>query len=403
MKSYLELLEANISENVEGTGGDVIGTIAKLLGIDRDKAEARMGKLPIDNATEVADAASQGDTAEIMLRLGAMKDDDSLDEGILAPSQPPLPKGIDREDELGNIINGGPQTGNPDLVDPNDPNQMVDPTTNLTPLQQQQNANQQAGQPPSAEQQAMARQQQQRPQSGSNRPPVKPSGTVTQSRGTQGTGPRQQFAEDFSAGDEVKVKDKEAIVSGIDDGPAGTNTVGVLVDGTLEMVKKEKAMKKTVEEGILGVTAMPSMRQMMELAMFQSKESDDETEEKDGDDEEKAEEAKAEGNDPKPEAASEPKQEEAPAAAPQSAIAIFDVQTGSTADVGTPTAEIEQPVQACDPAAATCPREQILKALDVIERSMPDLRVGDFKDVRMRLEKISNVIVEKAMNRRPKL
>ena len=397
MKSYLELLEANIAENVEGTGGDVMGFVAKALGIEREAAEARMGALPIDIATKVADAASQGDTAEIILHMGSMKDD-SLEEAIMAPiQQPPLPNGVDREDEMGNIINGGPQAGNPDLVDPNDPNQQQQMGSNLTPQQQQQNLRnqqRQVGQPQSAEQQAMAAQQPQ--QSGSNRPAVKPSGTVTQPRGTQGTGPRQQFAEDFSAGDEVKIKDKEAIVSGIDDGPAGTNTVGVLVDGTLEMVKKDNAMKKKVEEGILGMASMPSMRQMMELAMFQSKAESDEDEDKKDD---------SEGDEPKPAAAAEePKKEEAPAVAKgQPAIAIFDVQTGSTESVGIPAADIEQPVQSCDPAAEGDPREQILKALDVVERNMPDLRVGDFKDVRQRLEKISNVIVEKAMNRRPKL
>lgn len=371
MKSYLDLLEDIIGENVEGTGGSVIGFVAQVLGVSHEDAEAKIGELTIDAATEVADAASQGDAAEIILKMGGLK------ETTMPIKQPPLPNGVDREDEMGNIINGGPQAGNPDLEDPNDPAAQQDPGA--------QNQN------PNAPQD----------KSGSNRPQTKPGGTVTRSSGTQGTGPRPQpMAETFRAGEEVKVAGKEAIVSGIDDGPAGTDTVGVLVDGTLEMVKKDSTMKKTVEEGIMGMAAMPSMRQMMELAMFQSKpDEDDKGKDEDEDDKDDA------GSDDKVEAKEEINTTETETKTDETAkmgIAIFDVQNGNTVDVGVPTDPIQQPEQTSDPEAECDPREQILKALDTIENIMPDLRVGDYKDVRRRLDKISNIIVEKAMNRRQK-
>ncbi len=419
MKSYLDLLEASLSENVEGTGGDVVGFVAQALGIERKEAEDRLGALPLDVATEIADAASQGDVGEIVLRLGG--NSEPLAEDVLdsLPKGPTIPQGADMEDEFGNIIDGGAQMGNPPL-DPAAAQFTPELQANgrpVDPRQQQQamvQAKAQGNVAPvvPAKPDPDARQE----PTPNNRPASKASGTVTQSRGTSGTGPRA-MAENFGAGDEVTVAGKEGVISGVDDGPANSGTIGVLIDGTLEMVKKDlvKMDKKDtkLDEHVLGFTNMgtvPGMRAMMELAMFTAKTDEDKIDaeidaaEK-GDEEdvsEKAEDAKhADEAKAKIDAEAEaPAAEEAPAGV-AGELLVFDISAGTQSNVA----------QAVEPAAAVAeveteeqdPREQILKALDVIERNMPDIRMADFRDIRSRLDKVSNMVLERAMNRRPKL
>ena len=66
---------------------------------------------------------------------------------------------------------------------------------------------------------------------------------------------------DLNVGDEVKVNGKDATVKI----PLGPNkTVGVMIAGKLEMVKRNEV--DVVREGILGMTNVPNLQRMRELA-----------------------------------------------------------------------------------------------------------------------------------------
>lgn len=415
MQSYLDILEACLSENVEGTSGDVVGKVAKALQIDRKEAEERMGELSLVIAAEITDAAIQNDLAAIVLKMGG-KPKPLAEQAPLAhlPKGDVIPPNADYENWDGTIIDGGPQPGNPPLhFDPNAVDANGRPVDLRTRQLAQQAARGNAPVTPTTAKPGQVQPNQQVTQT--NRPATKPTGTITRSTGTQ-----PPLAEDFSAGDEVIVDDngnkKEGVVSGVHDGPANSNTVGVLLKGDLQMFNKEKVEMakddKKIDEHVLGfsnIGIVPGMRQMMELAMFTAKKDEDEIDakieaaEKDDSDEDATEETKA--AEPKPEVKKEATQPaQAPAAT--SELLVFDISSGTQSNVAQPAepAAAKTAVGATtEPQEAEDPREQILKALDVIERNMPDLRMADFRDVRARLDKVSNVVLERAMNRRPKL
>lgn len=67
----------------------------------------------------------------------------------------------------------------------------------------------------------------------------------------------------FSLGDEVLVDGEEATVK-IPQAPGGT--VGVMINGELKMVDKKTSKITKVEEGVLGMTQMPGLTRIKELA-----------------------------------------------------------------------------------------------------------------------------------------
>lgn len=139
-------------------------------------------------------------------------------------------------------------------------------------------------------------------------------------------------------GDDVLVDGKEATVK-IARGP--NDTVGVMIDGELTMVNKGQVRPLT--EHVLGMTMLPDLKRMQELAGIAGIATD------------------------APE----------PPTAPGSAVEVLDV---------TP-----EPETAC---ATETPKTAIDAAIDQLERLLPMLRVGDYKDVAQRIQKALNVINE---------
>lgn len=401
MKSYLDLLTSSITENAEGTGGNVMAVIAKALDCDQSEAAERLSKLSLDDQIKVTDAASQGDTAEILLKLGEKKiEEDALTQ---LPKGSTIPANADIENPDGTITPGGKQTGRPDFVDPKD-------------AEAQAQGQQMPGQPmpPQGGSPRPVQAPGNQPQIAGAKAPTGPapkvSGTVTRPSGTQGTGPRQQpIAEsDFQPGDEVIVRGKEAVVSGVDDGPHGSKTIGVMIDdGQVEMVKKKEVSMKKIDEHVLGVARMPGLSRMLELAGVRKDPVDQDEDEKKNVEAE-AEPAKKpwEKEEAKPaETAEQPAEqtaeqpEQPQAEAPAVTIQVHDMQTGATHKIADQSTTTEEPEceEECDP------REEIMTALQTIEQHLPNIRLGDFKEVRRRLETIQNAVLESALNRRRKL
>jgi hypothetical protein len=67
---------------------------------------------------------------------------------------------------------------------------------------------------------------------------------------------------EYNVGDEVYLDGKKVTIK-VPNGPG--NTVGVMKGGYLEMVERNK-LGKRVEEGVLGMAAIPGIRRMQELA-----------------------------------------------------------------------------------------------------------------------------------------
>lgn len=78
----------------------------------------------------------------------------------------------------------------------------------------------------------------------------------------------------FSLGDEVLVNGEEATVK-IPQAPGGT--VGVMINGELKMVDKKTSNITKVEEGVLGMTNMPNLNRIKELAGMDSAPAEPET------------------------------------------------------------------------------------------------------------------------------
>lgn len=162
----------------------------------------------------------------------------------------------------------------------------------------------------------------------------------------------------FGIGDEVKVairgKDgKRTTVDGVVKVPEGPGeTMGVLIDGGMKMVKKKNVK---LAEGVLGMTGMPGLNRLKELAgMVQGM----------------------------PEIVS----------APQATVEIqSEVVPAVTAT----------PVQAA-PCDATDPCAVIMSALDQIEANMPEVRVGDYKRISDRLSAVQNRIFQESYEGRRK-
>lgn len=131
-----------------------------------------------------------------------------------------------------------------------------------------------------------------------------------------------------SIGDAVSVDGKDAIVK-IARGPS--NTVGVMIDGELTMVNRSKVRPLT--EQVLGMTMMPDLNRMRELAGIMSSED-----------------------------------------------SFVDAQS-------VPVETIEIPFD-------TDLKKAIDTAIDQIEALLPKLRVGDYKEVSQRIMKTLNVINE---------
>lgn len=380
MKSYFELLE----KALDAKSDEIVTPVAKTLGVKRKEAAEKIGELSIDDALDLVDAVDRDDDGYVML---AMDDEDDKDEKLAEANlgqpyrQPNQPQG--------RIPPGQPQAPvRPGQTQPNDPRQ---------PMLAQQPGAPVKTSPMMAEpgigDDVAARDQFEKPA----------PGTVKRTQGTVGP-----IGEQYSIGDEVVADGGEAVVKVPAAGRDGM-MVGVLKDGNMRMVnrKKLKHMKK-IDEGVLGMTGMPSLQRMMELAGIPSDKKDVETEAPSKPWEKK--EAKTEPK-AKPQSEIQGKAEDALRAQRKEdelksvGIEVHNVQTGETQTVATTApaskAAIASPVG--EAPAQVDPRSEIMTALDSIERLMPELKVGDYKDVRARLDKISNMIFESQMNRRRKV
>lgn len=144
---------------------------------------------------------------------------------------------------------------------------------------------------------------------------------------------------DVNIGDEVSVNGEDGIVK-IAHGP--NNTVGVLIDGEITMVHRGEI--KPLKEHVLGMTNMPDLKRMQQLAGIMIDN-----------------------------------------------IAPADMQSLST-EPQAPIEVIDVPSDGCD---GNCdPKIAIDDAIEKIEQLLPQLRVGDYKDVTQRLQKAMNVIYE---------
>ena len=69
---------------------------------------------------------------------------------------------------------------------------------------------------------------------------------------------------DLNVGDAVECSNGEEGTVKLPKAPG--NTVGVMIGGNLEMVHRDDVTKKQVSEGVLGMTGIPDLRRMQELA-----------------------------------------------------------------------------------------------------------------------------------------
>jgi hypothetical protein len=300
----------------------------------------------------------------------------------------------------------------------------------------------------------------------------------------------QPVNEAVNIGDAVKVgakgeKKREGVVK-VPHGPGGTK--GVLIDGELEMVaddeinraKEKKASDEKVEEsiysdddlleeGIMGMTMLPSLERMQALAGIKNEaytfataeedtseddaddseaetETETETEEADTDEGDAETETETEETDDQGEeaevslfvAAEEPTDEveqaaddmtdavesqptaeiEAPAApaAPSPNLAApfqkksegpnvaanHPATAGEVQMMSTPVEPEPMPTDVAEDAPAT-PLQACLNSIAEIERSLPQVAVKDFNDVRKRLEGIMTSLFEGSTGRGRKL
>lgn len=206
--------------------------------------------------------------------------------------------------------------------------------------------------------------------------------------------------ETFGIGQEVKVKGEEGVVK-IPKGPG--DTAGVMIDGELKMVKNNEIAPLTeseqLDEAILGMSRLPGIGRMMELAGIK------------GEEEEKKEgEAAPENTGIRPAA-------DAPApAAPAAPEAPEAVQVPAAPEVATvevatvvPNAGEYEPMElpaACDNVAeekeAAPALETVRAALDQIEGCITNLTVSEYREIRDRLTKLQNVLFESIGARRKK-
>lgn len=82
----------------------------------------------------------------------------------------------------------------------------------------------------------------------------------------------EENSNDLNVGDAVEAGGREGTVK-IPKAPG--DTVGVMIGGSLEMIHRSDVTKKTVSEGVLGMTGIPDLRRMQELAGIPSVEVDE--------------------------------------------------------------------------------------------------------------------------------
>lgn len=186
----------------------------------------------------------------------------------------------------------------------------------------------------------------------------------------------------FGVGEDADVNGEEAVVAE-PDGPS--DTIGVLINGEMKMVDKDDV--RPLEEAVLGVSRMPGLRQMMELA-FQLPTGEDKSDDEDEkEDTEEADEASATDE---PEVEAEAK-------------ATDDETSGQK--TGFPQQEpTENPGDiansvSTEPETQSC-LSRIESALGEIESAMPELKVSEYKRVADRLTRIQNSIFEAAHPKR---
>lgn len=144
-------------------------------------------------------------------------------------------------------------------------------------------------------------------------------------------------------GDTVMVGEKEGVVK-MPHGPK--DTVGVMIDGRMSMVKRSEV--RPLEEGVLGMTMMPDLRRMQELAGITTSSVEAQ-------------------------------------AAPMATVSVEPTPDAATVNM----ASSEAPVAAPEPVASDSDcMAAIMASFDEIEKAIPDLKIKDAKGVRARLNQI---------------
>jgi hypothetical protein len=206
--------------------------------------------------------------------------------------------------------------------------------------------------------------------------------------------------EDHTIGDDVKVKNKDAVVS-IPNGPG--DTTGALIDGELKMVKNSDI--DPINEAILGMSRLPGLNRMMELAGIQKPDvENNDANGQEGEDENAQSNSVAPTNGT-PTNGTPPANEAVTAIEPAPEVAKVEIATAAPAPQFGEYQPIELPA-ACasvmqDTEAAPA-LETVRSALDQIEGCISNLTVAEYREIRDRLTKLQNAIFESASVRRKK-
>lgn len=189
------------------------------------------------------------------------------------------------------------------------------------------------------------------------------------------------LGDDVLVGKKDDKKPREGIVK-IPDGPG--DTVGVLVDGELEIVPADevKVVKEDVlEEGVMGMTAMPSLARMQALAGIKP------------DDTAAGDQSVREDDKPEEEG---PSDELVQAAEDFEKVAEVEVTMMSVPIC--PESEVA-PESAAPEKPEITPDQMCLDAIAQIETSLPNVSVRQFSSMRKRIENIMNSLMESAEGR----
>lgn len=174
-------------------------------------------------------------------------------------------------------------------------------------------------------------------------------------------------------GDDVRVEGDDAIVK-IPQGPK--DTVGVQIDGQTVMVKKDQVKRvKTIEEGVVGVSPVAELRRMQELAGMSPSIS-------------VGSDSLAAGPVPM---APPP----APVEGPPAPAALVP-----PCPVTPPAPAVEVEVTE-EPSSLSI--DEIMSSFDMIEDSLPEIKLGDAKDIRARINQIMMKLNESLDGRKKKI
>lgn len=208
--------------------------------------------------------------------------------------------------------------------------------------------------------------------------------------------PDETLEETISTGQEVRVGKQNGVVK-IADGPG--DTAGVLIDGEMQMVDKKSI--KRVDETVLGMTALPGLKRMQELAGIANPIFS-------------AEMQPAPAIEKATEVLDLPNSEEA-AVSTGTAAEIEKVEDAVEADVAS-----DEAIEQADVAKEECaddedcddeegaerphevnppsdPEAEISAALEVIERNIRNLKVGAFKAINDRMQAIQGSLFEQSV------